>query len=280
MKTLLTSVLVMATFAIMMSSVPSAFAQATTNVHAVDPLPAFGDPNDLFSMRSLSTIDNTVGAGVDIYLARAFVLYDPDVGSSIPGNPITCQTYTVEAGDRLWELRDTVTGTAIAASHDEISTAGSTVFYDQTAAIGVSGAAGDGFGNGAVAANLDSTGAVTFYNENANPLLNNWVELNAAGNPVAGPVFDSTAQSGQYIFVVCGWVDVNGDGMFGGVGGAGAEPISVEQRGFLVNFIVGGETMPISTTSLLLAGASVNAFWILPILGLAGTIIAIRKLEA
>ena len=279
MKTLLTSILAMATFAIMMSLVPSAFAQATPDVHAVDPLPAFGNPNDLFAMRSLSSIDGTVGAGVDIYLARSFVLYDPDVGSSVPANPITCQTYTAEAGDRLWELQNTVTGTAIAASHDEISTAGSTIFFDQTAALGISGAAGDGFGNGAVAASLDSAGAVTFYNLNANPALNNWVELNAAGNPIAGN-FDSTAQPGQYIFVVCGWVDVNGDGLFGGVGGAGAEPISVEQRGFLINAIVGGEMMPISATSLLLAGASVNAFWILPILGLAGTIIAIRKLEA
>jgi len=277
MKTLLTSVLAMATFAIMMTSATAAYGQATPDVHAVDPLPAFGDPNDLFAMRSLSTIDNTVGAGVDIYLARQFVLYDPDVGSAIPANPTTCQAFAPPAGDRLWELQDTATGTAIAASHDEISTAGSTIFFDQTAALGISGAAGDGFGNGAVAASLDSAGAVTFYNQNANPALNNWVEFNAAGNPVAGPVFDSTAQPGQYIFVVCGWVDVNGDGVWGG---AGSEPISIEQRGFLINAIVGGEMMPISTTSLLLAGASVNAFWILPILGLAGTIIAIRKLEA
>jgi len=277
MKTLLTSILAMATFAIMMTSATAAYGQATPNVHAVDPLPAFGDPNDLFAMRSLSTIDNTVGAGVDIYLARQFVLYDPDVGSAIPANPTTCQAFAPPAGDRLWELQDTATGIAIAASHDEISTAGSTIFFDQTAALGISGAAGDGFGNGAVAANLDSAGAVTFYNQNANPALNNWVEFNAAGNPVAGPVFDSTAQPGQYIFVVCGWVDVNGDGVWGG---AGSEPISIEQRGFLINAIVGGEMMPISTTSLLLAGASVNAFWILPILGLAGTIIAIRKLEA
>jgi hypothetical protein len=37
--------------------------------------------------------------------------------------------------------------------------------------------------------------------------------------------------------------------------------------------------MEISSVSLLAAGAQTNALWLLPILGLAGTIIAIRKLE-
>lgn len=276
MKTLLTSVLVMATFAIMMTSVPSAFAQATSNVHAVDPVPASGPANTLFAMQSISTQDLSVpNADVDIYLARSFVLYDPDVGSAIPANPTVCQAFNPPAGDRLWEFQNTATGTAIAASHDGILLAGSNIFFDQTAAIGPTGAAGDGFGNGNVAGNPDIVGTATFYNLNANPALNDWVELNGAGNPTGN--FDSTAQPGQYIFVVCGWVDFDGNGVWAGVG---QEPISIEQRGFLIDAIIGGETMSISTTSLLLAGASVNAFWILPILGLAGTIIAIRKLEA
>ena len=278
MKTLLTSVLAIATFAIMMTSVPSAFAQATSNVHAVDPIPAFAAPNSLFAMQSISTQDVTVpNANVDIYLHRTFVLYDPDLGSSIPSLPTganSCENYAPEAGDRLWELRNTATGNHIEASHDAIFLAGSSIFFDSTTLIG-GGNPGDGFGNGNVPANLNTVGTATFYMQNAIPALNDWVELNAALNPTGSN--DGTSQPGQYILVVCGWVDVNGDGTWDGVN---AEPVSIEQRGFLVTAIVGGETMSISTTSLLLAGASVNAFWILPILGLAGTIIAIRKLEA
>ena len=276
MKTLLTSVLAIATFAIIMTSVPSAFAQATSNVHAVDPVPAVDDPNALFTMQSISTQDASVpitNLTVDIYLHRTFVLYDPDVGAQVPSLPFglnSCDTYTVEAGDRLWEIQNTATGNHIEASHDQISQpAGSIILFDNNAV------AGNGFGNGALPATISTVGAATFYGANANPALNNWVELNAAGNPTGN--FDMTSQPGQYVLVVCGWVDLDGNGLFGGVG---VEPISKEERGFLIRAIVGGETMPISTTSLLVAGASVNAFWILPILGLAGTIIAIRKLEA
>ena len=108
-----------------------------------------------------------------------------------------------------------------------------------------------------------------------NPLLNDWVELNAAGNPTGNS--DSTSQSGQYTMVICGFVDVNGNAIFDGVT---SEPASILTRGFLISQTVGGEMMSIGATSLLVAGASANALWILPILGLAGTIITIRKLEA
>ena len=276
MKKLLTSVLAMATFAIMMTSATAAFGQASPNVHAVDPVPAAGNPNTLFTMQSVASQDASVPIGnlvVDIYLHRAFVLYDPDVGATIPTIPAganSCDDYTPEVGDRLWELRNTGTGQHISASHDQISQpGGSSILFDSTAI------AGNGFGNGNVPAAISTVGTATIYFANANPALNDWVELNAVGNPTGN--FDSTSQPGQYILVVCGWVDFDGDGVFDGVG---VEPISIEQRGFLIFQPVGGEMMPISATSLLVAGASANALWILPILGLAGTVIAIRKLEA
>lgn len=276
MKYELTAVLAIATFAIMMTSATSAYGQAQPNVHAVDPIPLGGTPNTLFAMQSVSTPDAGASPTVEIYLARAFVLYDPDIGTPIPTNPNTCQNFNPPAGDRMWVLRNTDNQLPIAASHDAISVAGSQIYFDQNVGTGPSGAVGDGFGNGAVAANPDVVGTASLYNLNADPTKNNWVEINSAGNVIAGN-FDNTAQPGQYIFVVCGWVDTDAnDGQWAG---PGLEVISIEARGFLIDQ-VGGEMMPLSATSLLVAGASANALWILPILGLVGTVIAIRKLEA
>jgi len=60
----------------------------------------------------------------------------------------------------------------------------------------------------------------------------------------------------------------------------GILPGTVDETFIVIEPDVGGELMPRSTTSLLVAGAQINALWILPILGLVGTIIAIRKLES
>ena len=54
----------------------------------------------------------------------------------------------------------------------------------------------------------------------------------------------------------------------------------VSSESYQLQDIVGGFFLDVSSSSLLVAGAQANALWILPILGLAGTLIAIRKLEA
>ena len=82
--------------------------------------------------------------------------------------------------------------------------------------------------------------------------------------------------------VVCGCTDQfplsgglgNGDGICLG------ENDGVVAESYQLAEIVGGMLMEISSVSLLVSGAQTNALWLLPILGLAGTIIAIRKLEA
>ena len=62
--------------------------------------------------------------------------------------------------------------------------------------------------------------------------------------------------------------------------GFGAETANVIGPTVDVQTNVGGESLPINTIGLLVAGTQVNAIWLLPILGLVGTIISIRKLEA
>lgn len=269
MKTLLTSVLAIATFAIMMTSVPSAFAQATPNTHAVDPVPAAGNPGDLFTMQSIAAIDGSAPAGADIYINRVFVLYDPNGDATIPVNPTgasSCENYLPTLPDRLWALR--ANGVQVEASHDQISAQTSSIFFDSNAV------AGQGFGSGSPA-NPSIVGGASWHFFNPGVDTAEWVEINTAGVPTGN--FDTTTQSGDYVLVVCGFVDVDSDGVWDGLG---VEPRSVEARSFLIFSVVGGEMMPLSTTSLLVAGASANALWILPILGLAGTIITIRKLEA
>jgi len=81
--------------------------------------------------------------------------------------------------------------------------------------------------------------------------------------------------------VVCGCTDqfpLSG-GLGVGDGICAGENDGVVAESYQLIELVGGAFMEISSVSLLASGAQTNALWLLPILGLAGTIIAIRKLE-
>ena len=216
-------------------------------------------------------------------------------------------------GDMMWVLTHstdpglpgTPTTTPITAEHLNIGVLGSTLWFDS---INPSGgpvqtnpfpvAMGDGFGSGQPA----TTGftATSFISPvlAANEFYY-WQKININGDPIAGQ--DSTGMAGgSYFYVMCAYIDGSGglipnqntspqDDDWGGLvtnvnngadNSANAETVNIVLANFFIAQAVGGITMPISSTPLLVAGAEANALWILPILGLAGTIIAIRKLEA
>jgi len=298
MKYSITAVLAIASFAIMMTSSTSAYAQSTVGLHAVDPVPGGGFTGDLFQLQSVGaadnnscTIDPTPPCTPDtaqIVITMTFVYLDttgnfgpppnpePDAASNL--NPVAICTNVVPGSqfltsinDRMWVYRDN--DSLVGSIHPLLTAGGSTILYESTAN------AGEGFGSGFPSSpdlTQGSQNALFFDLDNGQA---GFYEIDSSGNILAGQ-FDSTAQAGNYFLVACGYVDANGNGDWGGFNVPGAESRSVEFIEFIIQQTVGGEMMPISTTSLLVAGAGANALWILPILGLAGTIIAIRKLQA
>jgi hypothetical protein len=111
-----------------------------------------------------------------------------------------------------------------------------------------------------------------------------WVQIigpNAADgiNPVPAGGFgiSNNVLLAQNTVASCGCSDFSGDGV---CAGPPTEADGVSQESYNIVELVGGALMEISSVSLLVSGAQSSAFWLLPILGLAGTIIAIRKLEA
>jgi len=289
----------------MMTAGPAAFGQATPEVHAPDLFP-FGlkAPNTLFQWASKNVAANT-GDGsefLDIISKFVFVYFSPSGAFTVnAGNyPACIATLPTNPGDMLWVLYHSTdaaktTVTPVTSSHIDVGVnSPSTIFFDSLLATTVPGilpqnpnaVAGDGFGGGdpattRSAANGGTPGAIL------SPVLANagefyyWQKIDAGGNEVAGS--ETTGSAGEYTFVMCAFIDafvdpINfiGNGVFdSSTDGQNNVFASVN-----VESPVGGVLIPISATSLLVAGAEANALWILSILGLAGTIIAIRKLEA
>jgi len=288
----------------MMTAGPAAFGQATTEVHAPDLFPASSDeaPNKIYQWASKNVAANT-GDGsefLDIISEFVFVYFSPSGAFTVnAGNyPACIATLPTNPGDMLWVFYHSTdaaktTVTPVTSSHVDVGVnSPSIIFFDSLVATSVPGilpknpnaVAGDGFASGdpataRSAANGGDTGA------NLSPLLANanefyyWQKIDSAGNEIAGA--GNTGSPGEYTFAMCAFVDLfdlTGTGVKGAFTGDDLQ--NNVFASFQIQPQVGGVSIPISSTSLLVAGAEANALWILPILGLAGIIIAIRKLEA
>jgi len=220
-----------------------------------------------------------------------------------------------DIGDMMWVLTHSTdnlftTTTPVTAEHTDIGVLPSILWFDSIFPAGgpvvlnpgipnqLGPVGGDGFGSGQPAT-LGFSGTATL-----SPALDNnnefyyWQKININGDPIPGG--DSTGMGGSYFYVMCAYLDGSGgvppndntspqDDDWGGLvinandfsdNSAGAENENIVVAQFFVRGVVGGALMTAGSTSLLVAGAQSNALWILAILGLAGTIIAIRKLEA
>jgi len=242
----------------------------------------------------------------------------PEPDATVLAGQKTCSEALPDTaiGDMMWILFHSndaafTTTTQVQAEHKDIGFTSSTLWYDSIFPVGgpvllnpgipnqVGPVNGDGFGSGQPAiAGFDNANAFIV------PALANpdefyyWQKIDINGNPIAGS--DSTAVQGTYVGVMCAYLDGSGQDEDGnpnsspqdddwgglvvnantGVANKGAENQNNVITQFFILAVVGGASMPISATSLLVAGAEANALWILPILGLAGMIIAIRKLQA
>lgn len=107
-----------------------------------------------------------------------------------------------------------------------------------------------------------------------------WLQTNGPNPGTFGIPNALDPMGSSSIIVSCGCVDQLPANPGTGDGFCVGENDGIVAESYQVKEIVGGGSLQISTIPLVVAGAESNALWILPILGLAGTIIAIRKLEA
>lgn len=305
-----TSVLLMVMF------VPSAFGQASPNTHAVDLFPpGTSETGTLYQFASVNKGNNVPTAdasgGFDIISQQIFAFYSPpgvgfNLDTTSPGN---CAAAAPTGAQMKWVLFHNAGAnggfalTPATAMHIDVGwNTPSTVFFDSVDPTTVPGilpqnpnaVAGDGFGSGPAATSgtplpsggLNGGGFATTHPTGATltPLLDaiddtyQWVKVGADGSTPIGGSSDlgATGAAGTITMVICAWLSTDGNNTFD----PQVDGTNNVQATIVLERVVGGELMPISATSLLVAGAGANALWILPILGLAGTIIAIRKLEA
>ena len=309
--TLMTSVI------FMMSAGPAAFGQATPATHAGDVFLEGGSPgapNTPAQVQSVNTPSGilVIGQTPDIVLTKVwmgfstagvfptqvpFAVNAPEPDATVPILTKTCSTVGPDSsvGEIMWVLFHS-SGVAVTAKHLNIATIGfnpSTLWFDSTgtvsppATLNPLAAAGDGFGSGGTATvGITAPGSIILPVQGAGSYW--WGKVAADGITVIdgapGAGADTTGLGGTYTVGICAYIDGNNDGDWGGFSQGGTNPATEQANNIYGTFdiliTIGGEKIPISNTSLLVAGSEANAFWILPILGLAGTIIAIRKLEA
>lgn len=286
MKTNNVRLLTAMTSILLVMAVPAAFGQSTPSTHAADVFPTgTQEPLTLFQFAAVNNaLPTPAPAGLlDIFAPAIYVYYSPTGSFSTPALPGTCAAVTpTGAGDMMWRLYHS-SGVPVTAEHTDIGiNTPSVLFFDSIDPTTVPGVlpkntitpavAGDGFGSGG--ASTTAAGAGTAISPAIGAGFYYWQKISAAGLPIAGP--GTTGQQGAYTFVMCGFIDSNDNDTFeSSVDGA-----NIVSATIFIDTDVGGESLPISSTALLVSGAQTNALWILPILGLAGTIIAIRKLEA
>ena len=305
----------MTSIVFMMTAGPAAFGQATSDTHNADLFFTSTDIADgvLIQWAGTNNVNPPVlvGSGLfDIIVQHIFIMYAPPnvgFGNVDTSNELTCAATTPSlAGQIKYVLyHDDGLGngiaslTAVTSAFIDVGVNNlATVFYDSvdptippailptnTATPAV---AGDGFGSGSPAtaeAGLQAGTIITPGLANAGEFYV-WHKTAADGITPIVAVDDSaaTAAIGDIFAVACGFLDANS------VAGVNPNPINgdntfdasnnIEASFSLKETVVGGMVLGIKTVPLLVAGASSNALWILPILGLAGMIIAIRKLEA
>lgn len=305
---------VMTSMILMMGIAPAAFGQATTETHAYDAFPLLVQPpNTPFQFQSVNTVLVPSGATVDIRISSVYVyfsatgtfppaLFPVNLGAPEPDPTVlagqrTCTEAVPDTagGDMMWVLYHSNAAntvfTQVEAEHMDLGVVSSTLWFDSIfpagppAALNPAAVAGDGFGSGSPATTGFASTAFLSPALAAGEFYY-WQKIDNSGNLIAGS--DTTSMQGSYFTVLCAYLDADSNDDWGGfvinantqAQNAGAENENVVQTSFFILAPVGGASMPISATSLLVAGAEVNALWILPILGLAGIIIAIRKLEA
>jgi len=316
MKTINVKLLtVMTSMILMMGIAPAAFGQATTETHAYDAFPLLVQPpNTPFQFQSVNTVVGAPsGATVDIRIPSVYVYFSttgtfppalfpvnlgaPEPDATVLAGQRTCTEAVPDTvgGDMMWILYHSNAAntvfTQVQAEHVDLGVLSSTLWFDSISPAGApallnpAAAGGDGFGSGSPA----TTGfASTAF---LSPVLlagefYYWQKIDNAGMLIAGA--DTTATQGTYFTIMCGYLDADSNDDWGGfvvnannqASNPGAENENIVQTSFFIIAPVGGASMPISAASLLVAGAEANALWILPILGLAAVIIAIRKLEA
>ncbi len=263
--------------------VPAAMGQATPETHAVDIVGPSSDPGTFMHVQSVASQTNALAEGTDFVGKRVFVYHDTDNDFQPPIFPTTftnigavvpCDEVVPEANDRMWVWYDISAGVEAGASHENVGVNGgdSSVFFDSLAVLG------NGFGSG-TAASVEQTGNMLLLNTDLDGSDVEWREINSAGNVIANS-FDDTSQAGRYFVVMCVFLDTNDNKTWDVDNDGLGEDINVQASSKTLFTSVGGMVMGIETMPLLVAGAEMNALWILPILGLAGMIIAIRKLEA
>ncbi|HJZ24374.1 MAG TPA: hypothetical protein VJ201_08015 [Candidatus Babeliales bacterium] len=262
----------------MITSMPIAAAQSTPSIHDVTPL-GFPDncPNSRWSIES--DVDEPIPSlpnNVDIAHSMIFIYFDSDLDFAAPGTPAGALSLVPEVGDRMWVL---VTGadpgpyTIVKAEQLDVNSEVSSLFADRNELSSIP-IVGGGFGTGGDADEGVATPATASFTNLIGGIAK-WREKTTGGLIIN--VDDDTATPGLYFAVWSAHVETDDDRIWEF---PGEDPNVIAESFSISPCVVGGESLPLSTSALLLAGTQTNALWILPILGLAGTVIAIRKLEA
>ena len=275
----LTSITLMAV--LISGSMPAVFAQSTPTTHSGDPIPAKGECGDLFSMQTRQTIFGGVPDDTAIVHVRAAVMLDIAPFNTLPSDAADALLFTPTGEDIFWELQDIATGNPATSAHLDVGNQQSQIFFDDHRT------AGNGFGSGSptndgVFFPFDSLTVST--NGVIDDAATEWVVLDTLGNPKVPEINDfttisSTGASAKYIWIVWSFVDENDNGVY-----EPEEPneelSALVSRDFEITCPVGGDYLLIDSSAFMVAGSQTSSLWVLSILGLAGTIIAIKKLEA
>lgn len=274
---------------VILTSMPEAFSEFTPSTHAGDPIPAFGPPGTLFSMQTNQALDPGAPDNTNIHNFKSGVLLDIFPFDSIPTDVSGGMAYRPDPGDKFCLLVKTSDLTPRQTRHFDIRDTVSQIYDDDNRVIpGSTGFGSGGFADPGVF--IPSTNTPSPNGEIIGGGTSEWREQTpAAVYTILPGACDMTTTptdgiNSRYVYIVWSFVDIpqagqpsfpQPDGVFNGA----PEVDATVTRSFNIIRPVGGFSIGVDTTALLVAGAQTNAFWILPILGLAGTVLVIRKLE-
>jgi len=293
----------------MMTAGPAAFGQATPETHNADIIPTGTNPAGTLwqwagtnNVNPPCTVGQTGSCLFDIIMTQIFIMYAPPGVLFANVDVSTVETCAAAVpslpGQIKYVLYHNSAGvlTIVTGKHIDVgfNTPG-TIFFDSIDVNDVPLIApkntvdpaglGDGFGGGSPAtaqAGLQPGGTLTPALAGGDFYV--WHRTMADGKTPIPAIDDTaaTAAAGALFAVSCAFLDNDstaGENIPGTFQAQTDGSNNIEASVFIES-TVGGVPMLIGGTSLLVAGVQSNALWILSILGLAGTIIAIRKLQA
>ncbi len=287
MKSKSVAILTSMTLAVMLISSPSAFGQADPEGHSTIFFPGGGiiPPGGTITAETGVQVPGAVAiAGPVLYHVQD---NNPE-GVAFPGLQTVCQ-------NQVLNLPPTIAGLG---PEDSVHVLVDSAFAPITAGV-VTNPVGVFFpgGTGVVQSVTYLLGPIGAANPVVSVKGTPITYLGTAGlaTPITGApawanVFDPVAanigtfgipntldpvSSTSYV-VSCGCVDANGDGLCTNA----ADNPGVVAESYQVREIIGGGSLEISAVPLIVAGAEANALWLLPLVGIAGAVIAIRKLQA